>query len=86
MVEWSPSVSIGSLIKNKLCKCFSTVVNLGEFLFLWLWNAQWALSLDAGQWAGRQGAPAWQLFLPLQLARSGPYNCSSALGPATLQA
>lgn len=34
MVEWSPSVSVGSLIKNKLGKCFSTVVNLESFCFV----------------------------------------------------
>lgn len=33
MVEWSPNVSVGSLIKNKLDKCFSAVVNLESFCF-----------------------------------------------------
>ena len=31
MVDWSPSDSVGCLIKNKLDKCFSAAVNLASF-------------------------------------------------------
>lgn len=34
MVEWSPSVSMGGLIKNKLEKCLSRAVNLETFCAL----------------------------------------------------
>lgn len=79
MVERSPSVSVGSLIKNKL-SCFSTVVNLESFCFF----ASGMPSVlcpsvpDSGP-----GVPAQQLFLPLQ---PRPHVPSAKLGPTTLQA
>lgn len=60
MVEWRPSVRMGSLIKNKLGKCFSTAVNLESCCFFGsgMLSGLCPLTADSGQ-----GAPARRLFL-----------------------
>ena len=69
MVEWSPSVSMGSLIKNKLGKCFSTVVNLESFCFF---GSGMPSGLCPSTPDSGRGAPARWPFLPLQAVTSGP--------------
>lgn len=61
MVEWSPSVSAESLIKNKLGKCFFTVVNLESFCFF---GSGTSTGLCPSTPDSGRGAPDWWLFLP----------------------
>lgn len=74
---------MGSLIKNKLDKCFSTVVNLESFCFS---GSAMPSGLCPSVPDRGLGAPARQLFPSLQPVRPGPHVPSAKLSPTALQA
>ena len=83
MVDWSPSVSVGCLIKNKLGKCFSAAVNLASFRFFGSGTLSGLHPLTAGS---GQEAPARWLALSRPLGRPRAHVPLAEPGPTTRQA
>lgn len=54
---------------------------LGEFLFLWLWNIHWALSLNSRQWAGSPRLVALPAPVASEARASHPLIKTASLQP-----
>lgn len=70
MVDWSPSVSMESLIKNKQEKCLSTLVKLGGFCFFGSGTPAGSAPSSPDSQAG--SLQPSELFPPPQLMRRTP--------------